>query len=247
MSMLTLDGARLRQYVRTRFGSIARLQSRWPPTSPAPNRSTFTRWLNGDTFPRTAEDLLIFSGALDIDPFGVWNFDPQDYRTLFRRSKTALMRGAWSNLLPALAFIEPFFSSLDRWPPPDIAERYFGREWIVQKISYPENPSRSESIAFNIRHPQCASFHEIQVWHFAWKHPDTAAWSPYGWLRLATDEVRIWSVTGQCDSVQRLASGVGELLIGTWLGPGAVIFGVSSLHPFECSIVSSENAMLCFV
>lgn len=241
-SMLSLDSARLRQYVQSRFGSIARLQTRWPPSGPAPNRSTLTRWLNGQTFPRTSEDLLIFSGVLDIDPFGLWSFDPQGYKTLFRRSRKALMRNDWSNLLPTLAFIERFF---DRWPP-DIAERYFSREWILHDISYPAKPLRSEYIAFEIRPFQGGIFHEIQVWHFAWKHPDTAAWSPYGWLRLAADEVKIWSVTGQCDSVQRSGSDFGRLLIATWLGPGAVTFGVASLHPFECSIVSSEDAMLSF-
>lgn len=231
--MLALDGELLARYAKARFGSCAALVNRWPKGHIPPNRSTLHRWLRGESYVRDAATLLCLAGALDLDPVGIWRFDPESFGRLCGRIAQALMGGDWNRLLPALSFLEELAVPRIDWPPVRIAKDYFGRDWAFFDFQHGEDRQRSYFTTFVINPSPHRSPTGVQVWHFAWRTPQDPNWHPYGFVRLAESEIKLFSVVGKCSSMQIMPNPK-DLAVETWVGPGAVVFRVASLHPFAC-------------
>jgi hypothetical protein len=80
------------------------------------------------------------------------------------------------------------------------------------------------------------------VLHFAFKHPTLfhARWLEYGLVRVHGAAAVLHHINGYADRLD-LAAPDAPLRIETWLGPGAALFGVASLHPFEIGMAPMED------
>jgi hypothetical protein len=232
--MLLLDRRALSEHVALRFdGNVASIANRWP-TDDAPHRSTILRWLSGQTLPRSAEQLLCFAGALDLDPFALWEFPGNRFGTLCARIIEIALRNRWQDLLPALSFVREFLGPTANWPNAAVAERYFGRPWTFEDFEHPADSRRGYFATVRIVPEQTQPAN--QLWHFAWKdHLPGAIWKPFGFVRLVGKELRLYSYNGLLDRAF-LDPPTALAHVQMWFGEGAATFRVASLHGFRLQL-----------
>lgn len=236
--VLALDYQALRQRVDDRFaGNLAAVVRAWPRGQVAPNRSTILRWLRGETFPRCRSDLLAFAGALDCDPFGLWQINTATFAALRLRVIAAVAADSWTRLMPALTFVEDFVRYAEPWPPAGIARRYFGRDWTSADHSLPPSEGRDGFLTFRL-HPEsrreaCTG----RVWHFAWRPAPDAAWQPYGFVHLRPGQLQLFAFNGKLDHRASDGDAAQSFGVETWIGQGAAQFRIASLHRFSMDVL----------
>jgi hypothetical protein len=243
MTMLTLDCEAVTARINDAFGgNLAAVSRNWPLGDP-PHRSTIMRWLRRETLPRSARELLSFSGALDLDPFALWGVAPGTFPALCARLIKASRARSWADLLPALSFLTPFVGPTPEWPPMDVAREYFHREWSIREFRHMAREKRNYFAPISIE-PSDPRGHGIdQVWHFAWRDDiDHALWRPYGFVRLTGNALRLFSFSGLTASTTLDESKRG-FIVETWFGEGAAAFKVASLHPFELTVDGAEGSI----
>jgi len=234
--MIALDRQSIRRRIAERFdGTVARVTERWPGGSDPPHRSTILRWLHGQTLPRCQSDLLAFAGALDLDPFALWHINSATFAALCNRMRAAAWTGAWSGLLPTLSFLDDFLRPSQAWPPPQLAEQYFGRDWARAEHRHKASERRDYFKTFSLQPGRRQKVGGDQVWHFAWRPSSRAEWRPYGFVRHAKSELRLYSFGGTVAEAE-LAAGAG-FCVETWIGQGPAEFRIASLHPFAMAVI----------
>jgi hypothetical protein len=237
VDVLTLDCGAVTARIDERFdGNLAAVSRNWPVGDP-PHRSTILRWLRQETLPRSAHELLSFCGALDLDPFSLWGVAPATFPALCARLVKASRAGSWAGLLPALSFVGP----TPEWPPATLARDYFHRDWSIREFRHPAHERRNYFAPISID-PQAAQNGGIdRVWHFAWRDDiDHALWRPYGFVRLAGADLRLFSFNGLTDSQKVDTPGSG-FTVETWFGEGSAAFRVASLHPFGLKLAEADD------
>ena len=233
--MLKFDRERLISRVQSRFnGNAAAVPAHWP-NDDVPNRSTVSRWLNGRSLPQSSDTVLALAAALDLDPFALWRVTPELFARVCARVVTASRSKRWSQLTPALSFVESFVGPTVNWPP-EFVEQYFQRPWSVAQFRHTAESKRNFYAGILIRSllPTCEDLD--QVWHFAWSDIiDDAVWRPYGFVRLAANELSLYSFSGIVNSCL-LPSECNTFGVETWFGEGAAKFKVVSVHPFTLEL-----------
>jgi hypothetical protein len=235
--MLSLDVRGIRARVDLIFkGNIAAVALRWP-TPNAPDRATLGRWLLRQSLPRTDNQVLSLAGALNLDPFALWSLTPSTFPALCARLVTAFRVGKWERLTPALTFIKPFIEPTSEWPPAEIANTYFDRRWrtVDFEHSAKEHVDYFAAISIELAHQKEQSGID-QVLHFAWRgYAPGELWRPYGFIRVAASEVRLYSYKGLLD-LKTIQPGSRRFFAETWFGQGAARFRIASLHNFKAAI-----------
>lgn len=237
VDVLRMDYEAVAARIAAKFGgNLAAVSRNWPTEDP-PHRSTVQRWLKQETLPRSARELLAFSAALDLDPFALWGVSPATFPHLCERLVKASRMRSWTDVFHGLSFLAEFVGPTPEWPPADLARTYFHREWVIRDFSHPARDRRNYFATIVIKPDRrCSTWSADQVWHFAWRDAiEHALWRPYGFVRLAGPELRLFSFNGLSDSAKVNALG-SSFLVETWFGEGAAVFCVASLHPFELEL-----------
>ncbi len=241
VDVLRLDYDAVKARIDQKFdGNLAAVSRNWPVSNP-PHRSTIQRWLRRDTLPRSAQELMAFSAALDLDPFALWGVSTATFPALCARLVKASRAGSWANLLPALSFLAPFVGPTPEWPPADLARTYFHRDWVIYDFSHPARDKRNYFAAISIKPNGRHTSAIDQVWHFAWRDAiDHALWRPYGFVRLTGTELRLFSFNGLTAWAHVDRPGA-SFVVETWFGEGAAAFRVASLHNFALKVNEGEG------
>jgi hypothetical protein len=233
--MLEFDTDRLVSRVKHRFGGNAAAVTDCWPSDDVPNRSTVSRWLNGTSLPQSANTLLSLAAALDLDPFTLWRAKPELFARVIARIVTAARSKRWSQLTPALSFVESFVGPTSNWPP-DFIERYFERSWSVARFQHNADSRRNFYAGMIIRSLLPTNIDRDQVWHFAWRDMiEGAIWRPYGFVRLAATDLSLYSYSGLINRCI-VPSERDSFGVETWFGEGAANFKVVSIHPFDLEL-----------
>ena len=235
--MLALDVQGIRSRVDQAFeGNIAAVALHWP-TPNAPDRATLGRWLLRQSLPRTDIQVLSLAGALNLDPFVLWSLTPSTFPALCARLVTAFRVGKWERLTPALSFIRPFIEPTSEWPPAEIAKTYYRRRWVTADFQHSAKQRLDYFAAISIELPRKVEGSRLdQVLHFAWRGcAPGELWRPYGFIRVAASEVRLYSYRGLLERAE-MHSGNPRFVVETWFGQGAAQFRIASLYSFKINI-----------
>ena len=247
MSALRLDGHLLHALLEDRLsGSLVTMHARWPtfdragekPIAP-PHRSTVNRWTHGE-MPRTSGHLIRLCGILDVDPMCLLKLPDGDPDATMESLATTYLHGRWEP--PALKFLEEFMGRRAQWPPPDLAQRYFGRRWCHREFAH-EATTRTNyyariSVAPSGRAPGGGPF----VYHVAYRHVTLFAkrWLQYGVVLRYGNRISLRHINGHTDMYD--AEDVGApTRIETWFGPNPAVFRLASLHPFQLEVEESSD------
>jgi hypothetical protein len=240
--MIALRHSWLYELTTKKFNGSQALIQAWPRAFVSPHRTTLWRWLKGRV-PIPSDQVLPLSGALDLDPFVLFETTPESYATLC----LALMQKI------AVRYVGPLGSELEwahdlivpsrNWPPSGIATRYFNnnREWRTQDFFHTARDARNyfQRLTVTAEHRE---FSEPQVWHFAFRVPGAKrpVWTPYGFIQREGDRARLYQFRGQTAELQT-PLGSTSFVVETWFGIGPAEFRVASLHPFELAVVRSAD------
>jgi len=217
-------------------GGVAGVIAKWP-FDPAPNRSAFSRWLDGKTVPKSAHQLLSLSAALDVDPFALWAPDLEKFDRVVTQVTHALRKHQWGKLYAALAFIEQFNGPIREWPPERLANTYYRRPWFTHDFQHANVETlggRYETI--RLQPAVHRDFHDPQMFHFAWRDGGrpVSDWRPYGIVEVCrgNSAIRLLNYNGLIHEVY-LAKGHLTVAVETFFGPRSADFRIASLHPFR--------------
>ena len=247
MPKLGLDGHLLHALIEDRMPEgNSSLDERWPAYDRPgerrcnpPDRSTLYRWIGG-SMPRTSDQLLRLCGILDVDPMCLLKLPDGDPDAALDSLATSYLHGQWKP--PAIKFLNEFLGRRAQWPPPDLAQRYFGRKWCHREFAH-EATARTNcyatiSIAATQRMPGDGPF----VYHVAFRHPAlfVKRWLQYGVVLRHGNRVSLRHINGHTDmcDVEDVRS---PLRIETWFGPNPAVFRVASLHPFQLEVEESPD------
>jgi hypothetical protein len=226
----------LNHRAKERLGSGAGIVRGWP-TEDAPSRSAVWRWMNSESANGIPPNqVLAFAGALDVDPFALFEFTPDLYAKLCseiaRRIAFAKSIGL---LFKQFAWAHDVIAPDETWPPEDLASRYFNR-WTVHDFRH--TPKQGEQPFFQQLKvtAENGKFAEPQVWHFAFqtlgRHP---VWRPYGFVKREDCRIELRDFQGRTDGAE--APDPAFFIVETCFGLGPVKFRVASLHPFGLTLV----------
>lgn len=232
--MLKLNGEGIRIAMDKRYeGSVTRLTAALA-LDPLPDRSTVARWLlsDGSHFPRDEERILALAGALDVDPTSLWTFNAETFPVLWPKIAKAARTGSWSDLLTSLSFMRHFTEPAEEWPPRGLADRFFGREWMVREFAHDPRSKNNFYQSLVVR-SETVSEDRPHVCHFAFRPHDRRprGWKPFGFTRHEATRVTLFSDFGIAEE-RPCVSRAKEICVKTWFGPGPALFRVASLHPF---------------
>jgi len=239
--VLKLDRQALLNRVNQKFGgSIAAVARAWPEDD-QPHRGTISRWIKGNKLPRSAHGLLSLSAVLDIDPIALLKVVAPFPRLLARLVETS-RAGSWASLEPALSFLAPFIGPTRDWPPLEVANKYFHRSWVTRDFEHAAATNRRNYFAAILIEPDGGRGQFDQVLHFAWRDRiDQAVWRPYGFVRLAGPNVRLFSFNGLVGTATMGTAEVPSFYVETWFGEGAAVFRVASLHGFHLTVAEAVD------
>ena len=215
----------------------------WPRAFVPPHRTTLWRWLKGRV-PVPPDQVLPLAGALDLDPFVLFETTPDSYATLC----LALMQKiAVRNVGPLgseLEWAHDLIVPSRDWPPRKIATRYFSnnREWMTQDFCHTAREGRNyfQRVSITAEHRE---FAEPQVWHFGFRVPGAKrpVWTPYGFIERERDCIRLYQFRGHTAELETPPN-TKSFVVETWFGIGPAEFRVASLHRFKLAIVQSADS-----
>jgi len=241
--MIALRHSWLYELTTRKFnGSLALIQA-WPRAFVPPHRTTLWRWLKGRV-PVPPDQVLPLAGALDLDPFVLFETTPDSYATLC----LALMQKiAVRNVGPLgseLEWAHDLIVPSRDWPPRKIATRYFSnnREWMTQDFCHTAREGRNyfQRVSITAEHRE---FAEPQVWHFGFRVPGAKrpVWTPYGFIERERDCIRLYQFRGHTAELETPPN-TKSFVVETWFGIGPAEFRVASLHRFKLAIVQSADS-----
>lgn len=242
MQELTLDDDALRACLGHLFGgNISELVRHWRPSENRPHKSTISRWLNGQTLPRSKRELLSLAGSLQIDPFGLWSIDPQTFAAVCDGIFAVSRGAAWAHWRPAFSFIHEFVRPSAYWPPANMAKSYFGHDWITVDRSYPARANRDYFEAFLIDPEANPRTGANQVFHFAWRPREESKWRPYGFVKMTDLGVSLFSFAGATAEARFTRRSRRSFCVETWLGQGSADFRIASIQPFSLKVLDTAE------
>jgi hypothetical protein len=234
--MLIFDVARLNERINKRFdGSPAAVVRAWP-TDEAPTRSTIGRWLTSKTLPKSADTILGLAGALDLDPIALWHVAPGSFHRVSRQIEKLVSGHSFGPLAPA-GFLPAFILPSVDWPPAEVVP-YFRRKWFLSHFEHTATELRNYFAAIDVRSEHDDSVDLDHIWHFAWRHPSSALWRPYGFVRLTSSSLRLYSYSGAIETAA-VPADMQSFVVETWFGEGPAEFRIASLHPFKCALATT--------
>lgn len=185
------------------------------------------------------------AGALDLDPFVLFETTPDSYATLC----LALMQKiAVRNVGPLgseLAWAHDLIVPSRDWPPRGIATRYFNnnRQWRTQDFCHTASEARNyfQRVSITAEHRE---FAEPQVWHFAFRVPGAKrpVWTPYGFIERERERVRLYQFRGHMAELE-IPLDSKSFVVETWFGIGPAEFRVASLHRSNLAIVHNVHTL----
>jgi hypothetical protein len=239
-----LDGKLLRELVNER-GGVGAFLSHWnsvvPDADDHPNDSTLYRWMTGKILPKSSDVFLRLAGLLDVDPFALIAVPAGDILAAAEDVLRIVQNSATAP--PWLQFVHGFFGRQRGWPPEDLSTVYFGRRWFCQEFRHEpavrSNYYAAVLFAGLLKPPD----RRPQILHFAFKHPSLfhARWLEYGLVRVHGTSAALHHINGYADRLERADPDV-PIRVETWFGPGAALFRVASLHPFDLTVADSGLA-----
>lgn len=228
----------LQAEVERRFdGSLAALAERI-----GCDRATLWRWCAGVTLPRDETRFLRLASAVDLDPLALWELPLQHFPTLLRHlvrshERSPRRPGAHAGLL------DEYLAPSGAWPPPRVAAA-FGRAWCVRDLAHDATAQRDCYATLRLA-PEGVG---PRVWHFGTldrSGPVVARLRPLGFVFASSTGVALFARNGIAQLRAR-PDGVGHdcsrvaaqpLDVEVWLGHGAALVRVASLHRFELARV----------
>lgn len=238
MAILRLDGQPLRSLIAARLsGGVPELQARWSSSNPAdtehsepPHRATLHRWTQGQV-PRTADDLLRLCGILDVDPMCLLNLPEDNPEATIERLLATFIRDRWDP--PTLEFLKGFMGRRSLWPPPELARKYFDREWFTQELAH-DAKNRANFYATLRIAPSAPTYREGPfIYHVAFRQPKAFGerWLQFGVVMRHGNRISLRHINGHTEDCDALSK-FGDTLFETWFGPSSAVIRVASLHPF---------------
>lgn len=202
------------------------------------DRSTVYRWLEQRRFP-SADRVLHFAAHLDMDPWGLWDIQPQGFEQLLPELTRMAREGSWSRKLPAFTFAEDYLFPNPSWPPQSIAERYARHpRWRLSDFTHDPSSSRSDYYASLVLEAPANGFSNPHLWHFAYRElgsKETKSWFPYGVVRLLDGQLDLFNYIGEAETADRSVTSR-ALVVQTYFGKEPIEFRVASLHSFSLTI-----------
>ncbi|WP_417449567.1 hypothetical protein [Kordiimonas sp.] len=237
MAAICLNGSLLKTLIIERYSNgVPGLLDAWTTSerkalSDPPDRSTVYRWMKGQ-LPRSASDLLSLCSLLDIDPFSILTARDGSISDAIHWLLNAVQLRQWRQ--PSLSFLADLFGRQQAWPPPSLAETFYGRPWHVKEFEH--DPAKRAlyyaciglSGSSDIRHTT------PQVFHFAFYTPGVFGerWLQYGFVERYNNTIRLIHINGHTEIYE--AEALSEpSSVETWFGPGHAVFRVASLHSFS--------------
>ena len=252
--VVALDGSRLRDLIVERLPRRAsELRERWPcheagnsESLEPPHRATIHRWTQGQ-MPRTKDDLLRLCGILDVDPMCLLSLPEHDSEATMERLSTAYLHGRWDP--PALEFLNSFLGRRTMWPPTWLSRDFFARDWHVREFEHDPAGRINYYATLRIDVGACAYPNGPLVYHVAYRHRALFGmrWLQYGVVQRDGNRVKLLHINGFTETC-RVDAGT-PMQVQTWLGPGAAVFRVASLHPFALDVadqVSDDEPIVRF-
>lgn len=244
--MITFDGPILRDAIDDLYsGSIKELLNAWHERfgdenkvlSP-PGEATIYRWKNGETTPRYVEQVLAFGSLLDLDPIGLFSLpdDPDLLRGIFQSIAEDFIRGQFRQ--GSLSFLLDALRTHQGWPPPEVAGRYFKREWCNQDFIH--DPSIIKGVYANVSMTHANGLHHGPlVYYFAYRRTFVSlrAWIPYGVVIRKKNSAILFHVHGHTQ-IEHGLTARSPTIAATHFGSGEVEFRVTSLHEFSLDVDS---------
>jgi transcriptional regulator with XRE-family HTH domain len=236
-AVFSLRQSLLRNLLRDKLKGYPGFSLAWPLATPAPNRATIWRWLNGK--PSVSPGVVFaIAGAFDIDPCALFEITPRSYASLCR----ALVRNIGTNraypLTQDLQWLASFVVPREDWPCNDVPLQYFKRPWTVHSFRHTAKHARNFFQKLSLTAPPrgCG---EPQVWHFAFRDqaPSSLLWIPYGIVERTAQEIALFHYHARGYSTRvDIPCDAKTFTVETWLGPGPAEFRVASLHEFALAL-----------
>lgn len=248
MPTLSLDGHLLRSLIASRLpGRLPELQRRWwaydhpdQNENKPPHRGTIHRWTQGQ-LPRTKEDLMRLCGVLDVDPVSLLKLPEGDPEATMERLATNFLHGRWDP--PSLELLNGFLGRRRVWPPPELAQRYFGRPWWTQELAHDAEVRTNYYATLRIAASGQKNSEGPFVYHIGFRHPTLFGkrWLQYGVVLRHGKRVSLRHINGYTDACN-VCDTTAPTLVETWFGPNPAIFRVASLHAFALEQVAPGTA-----
>lgn len=218
--------------------SLTQSLAQWPAVKrpngdriPPPDKATISRWLNGVTFPRSRDELFGLAGALGVDPLAILSLtEDTSWGELCDAVRSYNLGPQLAPAVKRYWFLRDLILPSREWPSPEIARKYFGRDWRRYEREHRTAVRRNYYSAFVLDVSPAAP---LQVWHFAWRKETAMSWRPYGFVRLEDSAIRICCFDGSEASVARGAGG--RFAVETWFGRCDADFRVASLDSVTCT------------
>ena len=250
MPALRLDGHLLHALLEDRLsGSLAAMHARWPTYDRAgekliapPHRSTVNRWTHGE-MPRTSGHLMRLCGILDVDPMCLLKLPDGDPDSTMESLATTYLHGSWEP--PALKFLEEFLGRRAQWPPPDLAQRYFGRKWYQREFVHEATTRLNHYATISITPSGRAPIGGPLVYHVAFRHATLFGkrWLQYGVVLRYGNRISLRHINGYTD-LYDAENAQYPTRIETWFGLSPAVFRIASLHPFDLRLEETGIASL---
>jgi len=244
LAMIEFRNQWLRKHINQKFGrgALQAIIQAWP-IHPSPSRQELWRWLNGEVprIPIPSTKILPLAGALDIDPFALFETTPRAYATLCTALMQDVASGKSGQLVRSLQWAHDLIVPNLDWPPSSITKMYFGgRRWKIRDFSHAATGERNYFQRFRIVGDR--DLEDPQVWHFAFLNVNAKRplWTPYGFVVKESGRIRLYQSRGHTDEVEGLIE-TKSFAVETWFGMGPAEFRVASLHPFTLSLVQGND------
>jgi|GEM_PF-1770951 len=245
--VVALDGRRLRDLIAERLPrGASELRDRWHwqeaekgESIEPPHRATIHRWTQGQ-MPRTKNDLLRLCSILDVDPMCLLRLPEDDPEATMERLSTAYLHGRWDP--PALEFLSSFLGRRTMWPPAWLARDFFARDWCVREFEHDLAGRINYYATLRISVSDCAYRNGPFVYHVAYRHRALFGkrWLQYGVVQRGGNCVKLLHINGFTETCCVDASS--PFRVQTWLGPGAAVFRIASLHPFVLDVADEAGS-----
>lgn len=237
---LRIDGALLDELLDARGGREAFIDV-WRRASTDPkdriDASTISRWVAGEAWPKNSAKFLRLAALLDLDPFALLAPAIDNSGTIADRIINIVQNRR--SVPSALRFMHGFFGRQKCWPPILEPET---RQWYFREFEH-DPAMRSNCDALMLLDSDPAHIKaRPQAFHFAFRQPGRFGdrWLQYGTVFRHRSHITLWHIGGD---TQRLF--VAELTdptpVKTWLGPGAAVFRIASLHTFHLSVITDGS------
>lgn len=203
------------------------------------DQATAYRWMNGQ-LPKNSKRLLRLCAVMEVDPFAL--LAAPDGNIADAAEELLEFYQTRRPVHAALRFLRDFFGRQKEWPPQSIATDYFSRPWHNQEFTHDPGIRSNYYRRIELLSDMETEAKRPQVFHFAFRHPRMFGerWLQYGTVMRLGLKASLWHINGHTHEIM-LSSFADPTPVMTWLGAGAAIFRVASLHAFSLVTAPTEE------